>query len=156
MRWAILSALLVVAAGCNSGHRAEGHRTVISETGRIGPLRMNRSTRADVISSAGRPDAERRGVEYDSTPYLQNRTGKSFTDPDVTGTHVLDMADPAHPRKTAELTNAIQKFFLENSRLGIPVMFHEECLHGHAASLRPDIGRDRPGPFLLRSVHRPG
>lgn len=37
------------------------------------------------------------------------------------------------PRKNAELTNAIQKFFLENSRLGIPVMFHEECLHGLAA-----------------------
>ena len=36
-------------------------------------------------------------------------------------------------RRTAELTNAIQKFFLENSRLGIPVIFHEECLHGHAA-----------------------
>jgi len=37
------------------------------------------------------------------------------------------------PRATAELTNAIQKFFLEQSRLGIPVIFHEECLHGHAA-----------------------
>ncbi len=36
-------------------------------------------------------------------------------------------------KATAELTNAIQKFFIENSRLGIPVMFHEECLHGHAA-----------------------
>jgi beta-glucosidase len=36
-------------------------------------------------------------------------------------------------RQMAELTNAIQKFFLENSRLGIPVVFHEECLHGHAA-----------------------
>jgi beta-glucosidase len=37
------------------------------------------------------------------------------------------------PRRNAELTNAIQKFFLEHSRLGIPVIFHEECLHGHAA-----------------------
>ena len=37
------------------------------------------------------------------------------------------------PRETAEVTNAIQRFFLENSRLGIPVMYHEECLHGHAA-----------------------
>jgi beta-glucosidase len=37
------------------------------------------------------------------------------------------------PRATAELTNAIQKFFIEHSRLGIPVIFHEECLHGHAA-----------------------
>ena len=36
-------------------------------------------------------------------------------------------------REMAELTNAIQKFFLEKSRLGIPVVFHEECLHGHAA-----------------------
>jgi beta-glucosidase len=36
-------------------------------------------------------------------------------------------------REMAELTNAIQKFFIENSRLGIPVFFHEECLHGHAA-----------------------
>src|SRR5579883_984071 len=36
-------------------------------------------------------------------------------------------------RSTAELANAIQRFFIENSRLGIPVIFHEECLHGHAA-----------------------
>lgn len=48
-------------------------------------------------------------------------------------------ADPARPafgksaRGMAELTNAIQKFFLEHTRLGIPVIFHEECLHGHAA-----------------------
>lgn len=48
-------------------------------------------------------------------------------------------APPAEPwkgqtaRRMAELTNAIQKFFLEHSRLGIPVIFHEECLHGHAA-----------------------
>ena len=48
-------------------------------------------------------------------------------------------APPAAPwlgrsaRQMAELTNAIQKFFIEDSRLGIPVFFHEECLHGHAA-----------------------
>lgn len=36
-------------------------------------------------------------------------------------------------RQTVELTNAIQKFFLENTRLGIPVVFHEECLHGLAS-----------------------
>ena len=43
-----------------------------------------------------------------------------------------DAGKGKNPREMAELTNAIQKFFLENSRLGIPVMFHEECLHGHA------------------------
>jgi len=36
-------------------------------------------------------------------------------------------------RRMAELTNAIQKFFIERSALGIPVIFHEECLHGLAA-----------------------
>ena len=33
----------------------------------------------------------------------------------------------------AELTNDVQRFFVETSRLGIPVIFHEECLHGTAA-----------------------
>jgi beta-glucosidase len=37
------------------------------------------------------------------------------------------------PKENAELTNAIQKFFIEHSRLGIPVIFHEECLHGQAS-----------------------
>ena len=36
-------------------------------------------------------------------------------------------------RNMAELTNAIQKFFISNNKHGIPVFFHEECLHGHAA-----------------------
>src|SRR5436190_2709957 len=44
-----------------------------------------------------------------------------------------DAAGGLNARATAELTNDIQKFFIEESRLGIPVIFHEECLHGHAA-----------------------
>ncbi|MBI1176237.1 beta-glucosidase [bacterium] len=44
-----------------------------------------------------------------------------------------DAGGGLNARQTAELTNAIQKFFLEHSRLGIPVIFHEECLHGQAA-----------------------
>ena len=44
-----------------------------------------------------------------------------------------DAAGGLDARRTAELANAVQRFFLENSRLGIPVIFHEECLHGHAA-----------------------
>ena len=49
-------------------------------------------------------------------------------------------------RGMAELTNAIQKFFIENSRLGIPVIFHEECLHGHAAVGRHELSAaDRAG-----------
>jgi beta-glucosidase len=44
-----------------------------------------------------------------------------------------DAGGGKNARAMAELTNAIQRFFVEHSRLGIPVIFHEECLHGHAA-----------------------
>jgi beta-glucosidase len=54
-------------------------------------------------------------------------------------------------RQMAELTNAIQKFFLENSRLGIPVIFHEECLHGHAAI----GGTSFPQPIGLAATFDP-
>ena len=37
------------------------------------------------------------------------------------------------PRQNAEYTNTLQKWVKENTRLGIPILFHEECLHGHAA-----------------------
>lgn len=51
------------------------------------------------------------------------------------------------PREMAEFTNAIQKWVMENTRLGIPVMFHEECLHGHAAPK----GTSFPQPIALAS-----
>jgi beta-glucosidase len=54
-------------------------------------------------------------------------------------------------RGMAELTNAIQKFFIENSRLGIPVIFHEECLHGHAAI----GGTSFPQPIALGATFSP-
>jgi beta-glucosidase len=53
--------------------------------------------------------------------------------PSDAGSKPTDAGVGKSPRETAELTNAIQKFFVEHSRLGIPVFFHEECLHGHAA-----------------------
>ena len=37
------------------------------------------------------------------------------------------------PHEMAEFTNAIQKWVKNNTRLGIPVLFHDECLHGHVA-----------------------
>ena len=54
-------------------------------------------------------------------------------------------------RAMAQLTNAIQKFFVENSRLGIPVIFHEECLHGHAAV----GGTSFPQPIALGASFDP-
>ncbi|HZZ39678.1 MAG TPA: glycoside hydrolase family 3 N-terminal domain-containing protein [Acidobacteriaceae bacterium] len=62
-----------------------------------------------------------------------------------------DAGGGRNARQMADLTNAIQKFFLENSRLGIPVIFHEECLHGHAA---PD-GTSFPQPIALGASFNP-
>jgi beta-glucosidase len=62
-----------------------------------------------------------------------------------------DSGKGLNARKMAETTNAIQKFFLENSRLGIPVVFHEECLHGHAAV----DGTSFPQPIALASTFNP-
>ncbi len=54
-------------------------------------------------------------------------------------------------RAMAEMTNAIQRFFVEESRLGIPVIFHEECLHGHAAK----EGTSFPQPIGLGATFDP-
>jgi beta-glucosidase len=62
-----------------------------------------------------------------------------------------DAGKGLNARQMAILTNAIQKFFLENSRLGIPVMFHEECLHGHAAV----DGASFPQPIALGATFNP-
>ena len=35
------------------------------------------------------------------------------------------------PRTSAETINAIQKYLIEETRLGIPALVHCECLHGH-------------------------
>jgi beta-glucosidase len=37
------------------------------------------------------------------------------------------------PAQMADVTNRLQKIAIENTRLHIPLMFHDECLHGHVA-----------------------
>jgi beta-xylosidase len=66
-------------------------------------------------------------------------------------TRPSDAGKGKNARQMAELTNTIQKFFLENSRLGIPVMFHEECLHGHWAI----DGTNFPQPIALAGTFNP-
>jgi beta-glucosidase len=55
------------------------------------------------------------------------------------------------PRQHAEYVNAIQKWVMENTRLAIPVMFHEEALHGLAAP----AGTNFPVPIALGSTWDP-
>jgi beta-glucosidase len=62
-----------------------------------------------------------------------------------------DAGGGKNARAMAELTNAIQKFFMEESRLGIPVVFHEECLHGLAAKDATSF----PQPIGLAATFNP-
>jgi beta-glucosidase len=55
------------------------------------------------------------------------------------------------PTEMAELANKIQKFLVEETRLGIPVIFHEECLHGLAAK----DATSYPQPIGLASTFDP-
>lgn len=54
-------------------------------------------------------------------------------------------------REMAELTNDIQRFFLEKSRLAVPVIFHDECLHG----LMAPEGTSFPQPIGLGATFDP-
>lgn len=38
-----------------------------------------------------------------------------------------------NPAQMADLTNRLQKIAVDGTRLHIPLMFHDECLHGHVA-----------------------
>lgn len=40
---------------------------------------------------------------------------------------------PFSPKESAELANKIQKFALKETHLGIPIIIHDECLHGCVA-----------------------
>ena len=49
------------------------------------------------------------------------------------------------PRQAARFANAVQRFLVENTRLGIPAIFHDEALHGHMAQK----GTHFPQPLAL-------
>lgn len=52
---------------------------------------------------------------------------------DVNDATVVRSLTGRGPGDTVTLTNAIQKWHIENTRLGIPTLFHEEGLHGFQA-----------------------
>jgi beta-glucosidase len=47
--------------------------------------------------------------------------------------HIARPSEGLLPLETVRYTNAIQAWLINETRLGIPAIFHEEALHGHAA-----------------------
>jgi beta-glucosidase len=98
-----------------------------------------------LVDQAGNFDIEKARASFgDGSPGQVGRPG--------------DAGGGKNAREMAILTNAIQKFFIEESRLGIPVIFHEECLHGlaerGATSFPQPIGLAGTfNPLLIQSVY---
>jgi beta-glucosidase len=96
-------------------------------------------------------------ITDDKGNFLPERAANLFKD------GIGEMSRPSeptvgrNPRQTAEFTNTMQKWFRENTRLGIPVLFHVECLHGlvspGATSFPQAIGMAATwDPKLVRDV----
>lgn len=62
-----------------------------------------------------------------------------------------DTAGGQNARDMALLSNRLQRYFIENTRLGIPVIFHEECLHGLAGKEATSY----PQPIGLAATFNP-
>jgi beta-glucosidase len=59
--------------------------------------------------------------------------------------------DPLTPYENAVLSNTLQKYFIEETRLGIPAIFHEESLHGLAAAYATSF----PQPIAMAGTFNP-
>src|SRR5688500_7011162 len=55
------------------------------------------------------------------------------------------------PRQGATFANAVQKWLIENTRLGIPAILHDEILHGHMAKGSTSF----PQPIALATTWDP-
>ena len=64
---------------------------------------------------------------------------------------ISDTAGGQSARDMAVLSNNLQKFFVEKTRLGIPAIFHEECLHGLAGKEATSY----PQPIGLAATFNP-
>src|SRR5450755_953782 len=62
-----------------------------------------------------------------------NGIGQFARPSDATGPGSPRVVPGRDVRGTIRLVNALQQFALQRTRLGIPIMFHEEGLHGYAA-----------------------
>ena len=81
---------------------------------------------------------QNRTIEHDETLFFVGKNREFL--PDRAAVLLKDglggMSRPSEdrgPREMAEFTNTVQKWIIEHTRLGIPVLFHDECLHGHVA-----------------------
>jgi beta-glucosidase len=79
-------------------------------------------------------DDRRRFSETKAATVLGNGIGQIARPSDIRGYPEWDATPYRSFEDTVELVNAIQRFLVEKTRLGIPAMFHDELAHGLLAN----------------------
>jgi hypothetical protein len=124
---------LVALAGCSSNHGSASRRVVVTASGRIGPLHVDRSERADVISFFGRPESERRGRYVDYPPFDAlgyGCNGKRVTDRAGTPRCKTIFYLDAHSGRLAILYSENARFTdLRGIHVGTPTAVAERLAH---------------------------
>ncbi len=85
------------------------------------------TNKPEVFDEAMEFDAERARTRY------PHGVGQFARPQDISGPVSPREVPHRDARRTVTLVNAIQRWAVEETRLGIPVLFHEEGLHGYAA-----------------------
>jgi len=99
---------------------------------------------------------QNRSIEHDENLFFVGKNREFL--PDRAAVLLKDglggMSRPSEgrgPREMAEFTNTVQRWIIEHTRLGIPILFHDECLHGHVAPQ----GTSYPQAIALASTWDP-
>ncbi len=108
---------------------------------------MGRMTLAEKVQQIRTAWVDKRDM-IDEFAFCAEKARKAFPDgighitrpsdrrgmPGVTGAAGGTAANWRTPEQTVEFINAVQRWAVEDTRLGIPVLFHEESLHGYMAT----------------------
>jgi beta-glucosidase len=134
MRTALTFLLVLVAISCKENSDSPKYKDAAAPiTDRVNDL-LGRMTLEEKVAQMWCVWQSKGRLLLDSTSHFDtDKARKNFPNGLGQVGRPSDTKGGLDPYETALLTNAIQKYFVEETRLGIPVFYHEECLHGHAA-----------------------
>ncbi len=100
---------------------------------KIQQIRTAWQGKADMIDALAFNPAKASAAFPDGIGHVTRPSDKRGV-PGITGAAGGTAARWRTPRETVEFINALQRWALEDTRLGIPVLVHEESLHGYMAT----------------------
>ena len=100
---------------------------------KIAQLRTAWAQKSEMIDGLSFDDAKASSAFPDAIGHITRPSDKRGV-PGISGAAGGTAARWRTPEQTVEFINAVQRWAVEETRLGIPVLFHEESLHGYMAT----------------------